>query len=94
MRRLVRLLAKLDVFFVGVHCPLPELERREKERGDRRIGEARTDFETIHEFAEYDFEVSGTAPSDVNVSSVIARWKSRRSPSSFEKIALTLPNSE
>jgi len=26
---LVELLAPFDVFFVGVHCPLPELERRE-----------------------------------------------------------------
>ncbi len=39
--RLVALLNDIDVFFVGLHCPLPELERRERERGDRRIGEAR-----------------------------------------------------
>jgi chloramphenicol 3-O-phosphotransferase len=30
----------LDVFFVGVHCPLRELKRRERQRGDRRPGEA------------------------------------------------------
>ena len=94
MQRLVHLLAGLDVFFVGVHCPLPELERREKARGDRRIGEAKTDFETIHELAEYDFEVSGTVPNDENVSSVIAAWKSRKSPSSFERSALTMQDSE
>ncbi len=62
MQRLVHLLAGLDVFFVGIHCPLPELERRVSERGDRRVGEAKTDFETIHEFGEYDFEVSSTVP--------------------------------
>ena len=28
MADLVQLLAPFDVFFVGVHCPLPELERR------------------------------------------------------------------
>ena len=94
MQRLARLLAKLDVFFVGIHCPLPELERRERERGDRRIGEAKTDFETIHEFVAYDFEVSGTVSTDENVSSVIDAWKSRTSPSSFEKFALALPNSQ
>ena len=38
MRRLVDLLGPFDVFFVGVHCPLPELERRERQRGDRRSG--------------------------------------------------------
>ncbi|MEZ4647311.1 MAG: AAA family ATPase [Candidatus Eisenbacteria bacterium] len=35
---LVELLTPFDVFCVGVHCPLPELERRERSRGDRRIG--------------------------------------------------------
>ena len=37
MVRLVQLLAPFEVFFVGLHCPLPELERRERARGDRRI---------------------------------------------------------
>ncbi|NJK44564.1 MAG: hypothetical protein HC933_10015 [Pleurocapsa sp. SU_196_0] len=45
---LVALLEGLDVFFVGVHCPLPELERRERARGDRRIRDARRDLETVH----------------------------------------------
>ena len=51
MEELVRLLDTVDVYFVGLHCPLPELEKREAARGDRRIGEARHDFETIHRFA-------------------------------------------
>ena len=52
MSDLVKLLTGLDVFFVGVHCPLPELERRERERGNRRVGEARTDYQIVHGFAE------------------------------------------
>ena len=44
MNLLVQVLEPFDVFFVGIHCPLPELERRELERGDRRIGEARQDY--------------------------------------------------
>jgi chloramphenicol 3-O phosphotransferase len=36
------LLANLDVFLVGVHCDLDELDRRERVRGDRRRGEGRT----------------------------------------------------
>jgi len=50
MNRLLRLLSRVDVFFIGVHCPLPELERREIERGHGRIGEARVDFDTAHAF--------------------------------------------
>ena len=50
MERLLRLLEPFDVYFVGIHCPLEELERREKARGDRRIGEARTDYAIVHTF--------------------------------------------
>jgi chloramphenicol 3-O phosphotransferase len=87
MRRLVRLLASFDVFFVGVHCPLPELERRERARGDRRIGEARQDYELAHTFGAYDFEVDSTEPLDRNVETVIAAWRARRRPSAFDRMA-------
>ena len=33
LRRLVQLLSGYDVFFVGIHCKLKELERRELARG-------------------------------------------------------------
>lgn len=38
MSRLLQLLRPFDVFFVGVHCPLPELERREIERATGELG--------------------------------------------------------
>ena len=54
----VRLLAPFDVFFVGVHCSLGELERRERERGDRSIGEGHAHLlEGVHTWGEYDFEL-------------------------------------
>ena len=55
---LARLLDGLDVFLVGVHCDLAEIDRRERERGDRRIGEGRSHVETdlIHTFGPYAFE--------------------------------------
>jgi len=87
MNRLLRLLGHLDVFFVGVHCPLPELERRERERGDRRIGEAKLDYETTHAFGMYDFEVNSTEPLDGNVEKIIFAWKARRRPNAFDMMA-------
>jgi chloramphenicol 3-O phosphotransferase len=77
MQRLQRLLGPLDVFFVGLHCPLQELERREIERGNRRIGEARADFETTHALCVYDFELLSTLPLADNVAAVMAAWKAR-----------------
>ena len=86
MHRLLRLLSGFDVFFIGLHCPLAELERRELERGNRRIGEARTDFETTHALCTYDFEVLSKLPLDENVDAVIAAWKARTRPSAFESM--------
>jgi chloramphenicol 3-O phosphotransferase len=87
MNRLLRLLAHLDVFFVGVHCSLSELERRERERGDRRIGEAKLDYETTHTFGIYDFEVNTTELLDRNVEKIIGAWRARQRPSAFETMA-------
>lgn len=87
MPRLLGLLSTLDVFFVGVHCPLPELERRERARGDRRIGEAKTDYEVTHTFAVYDFEVDATHPVDRNVASLVDAWRKRARPNAFDRMA-------
>ncbi len=94
MHRLVILLNQIDVFFVGLHCPLLELERREIERGNRRIGEARADFETTHTFCKYDFEVLSTLPLDKNVNAVIAAWKTRQHPNAFEKMRQSTEKTE
>jgi len=87
MDRLVQILEPFDVFFVGVHCPLPELERREIERGDRRIGDARQDYAVIHTFGIYDLEVDSTGSLDQNVETIVSAWKNRQLPSAFNKMA-------
>ncbi|PKO10817.1 MAG: chloramphenicol phosphotransferase [Chloroflexi bacterium HGW-Chloroflexi-2] len=55
----------LDVLFVGVRCPLRIAEQREKERGDRNIGTAQYQFESVHSHGLYDLEVD-TSVLDVN----------------------------
>ena len=87
MADLVELLAPFDVFFVGVHCPLPELERRERHRGDRHIGAARTDFHAVHRFTEYDLDIDATQPTEGNVARLITAWQSRSRPTAFERMA-------
>lgn len=86
MARMLALLASVDVYFVGVHCPLEELERRETARGDRRAGEARFDFETTHRFCKYDLEVDGTRATSEVVAEVVAAWRARSRPSAFERM--------
>lgn len=83
---LLALLADCDVFFVGVHCPLDELERRERMRGDRKPGEARTDYATVHTHCTYDLEVDGTRMAEDNADAVVGAWHARRSPGAFARM--------
>ncbi|MCX6379557.1 MAG: chloramphenicol phosphotransferase [Armatimonadetes bacterium] len=87
MHRLVYLLEPFDVFFIGLHCPLIELERRETARGDRRVGEAKQDYETTHNFGVYDLEITSTEPLESRVETVISAWKARKLPSAFSRMA-------
>ncbi len=88
MSDLVQLLSSFDVYFVGVHCPLSELERRERERADRRTGEGNTDFHSVHRYSEYDFEVDSTLPNQINVEKLISAWRSRTRPAAFDRLAI------
>jgi chloramphenicol 3-O phosphotransferase len=78
-----------DVFLIGVHCPLPELERREQLRGDRRVGDARRDLATVHTFTKYDFEIDSSESADENAMRIIAAWKSRTTPSVLDALNAT-----
>ena len=74
------LLAGLDVFFVGVHCDLGEIDRRERERADRRIGEGRTHvvIDRIHTFGPYDLDIDTTnGITPVLTRSVLDAWYAR-----------------
>jgi len=84
---LVNCLSELDVFLVGVHCPLKELERRENQRGDRNIGEVQEDFKTVHTFTTYDFDIDSTQPPEVNAKTIISAWRMRSYPSVFNLLA-------
>lgn len=77
---LASLLTGLDVYLVGVHCDLDEIDRRERARGDRRIGEGRThvSVDGIHTFGPYDFEVDTTAGVNARLAeSIISAWRQR-----------------
>jgi chloramphenicol 3-O phosphotransferase len=54
----LKILADYPVLFVGVHCPIEEVERRENERGDRNIGQAKNQLEFVHKAEIYDLEVN------------------------------------
>lgn len=87
IRDLTSLLEECDVFLVGVHCPLEELERRERLRGDRKLGEAREHLRVVHSHGSYDFEIDTSARSpDENARLIVDAWASRRRPNAFDQL--------
>lgn len=75
-----------DVFFVGVHCPLPVLLDRETRRGDRPLGSAQRDFETVHVDRTYDLELNSEDDLEENVRQLLVAWRSAKRSSDFAPI--------
>jgi chloramphenicol 3-O phosphotransferase len=73
-----RLLQACHTVYVGVHCPLEELERREKARGDREIGLAKHQFSLVHLHARYDIEVDTREDSPDRCAARIAQHLNRQ----------------
>lgn len=68
----------LDVFTVGVTCPVEILEMRERERGDRVLGRARGLAGVVHGFMSYDIMVdTGTMTPAACVSAILAAVEKR-----------------
>lgn len=51
-------LKEFPSLFVGVHCPLEIIEKRERDRGDRPLLSARGQYEIVHKDVHYDLEVN------------------------------------
>lgn len=62
------ILRNFNVLWVGVTAPIDILEKREKERGDRKIGSARWQHEHVHVDVDYDLMINTHAKTiDENV---------------------------
>ena len=63
---------------IGVRCALPELERRERARGDRSLGKARAQLALVHPMLEarggYDLDVDTTTARPEEVAQQIIEW--------------------
>ena len=70
--------AGVDVFSVGVTCPIEILEQRERARGDRVLGRARGLAEVVHSFMSYDVTVdTGAMSTPECVAAVLASVERR-----------------
>lgn len=74
--------------FIGVICSKEELTRREQARGDREIGLANSQFNTVYSFNEYDLEVNTEELNPVECAEKILSFiKSNKEYSVFKKLS-------
>ncbi|MDP9236558.1 MAG: chloramphenicol phosphotransferase CPT family protein [Chloroflexota bacterium] len=71
LRSVVQALAPFTVLFVGVICPLEELERRESARGNRQVGVARGGLALAHKQGLYDLTVDTSVMTSAECAEVI-----------------------
>lgn len=83
LEKLADLLTEHDVFFAAVHSPLEVLIEREATRGDRPLGSAKRDFDTIHVGKKYDIELLSTDGVEFNVERLLAAWRTGCRSSNF-----------
>ena len=86
---LVSLLCPFRVFYVGVLCPVEEIDRREAERGNRWRGEGRGHIlDGIHTWSDYDVTVdtSKLTPEENALRILEAIAQSQNQETVFEKL--------
>lgn len=83
----IDLFSELPAFFIGVRCPLHVLERREKERRNRTLGQAKAQFDIVHAHGIYDLEVDTSIYSPTECALQIqARLESGGPPTAFKRL--------
>jgi chloramphenicol 3-O phosphotransferase len=80
-------MAGYDIVFVGVHCSLKELERRERTRNDRQVGQAAGQLAGVHAHGIYDVECDTSVNNPCDCALKIKYFLTRRStPSAFDQL--------
>lgn len=86
---LLDVLAPYDVTLVDVRCSVEELERRERARGDRPAGLARSQV-LVFDHDDRDITVDTTSTSPLRCARAIAEeMAALRSPKAFERLRVT-----
>ncbi|AZQ33277.1 chloramphenicol phosphotransferase [Streptomyces cyaneochromogenes] len=76
-----------DVVLVKVHCSPKELERRERERGDRPPGLAAGQLARVHAHGDYDLECDTEQSTPQECARLIKEFlPDRPSPTAFERL--------
>ncbi|WNZ13205.1 phosphotransferase-like protein [Streptomyces sp. 11x1] len=87
LRDCLDLFVPRDVVFVGVHCAPDELQRRERERGDRPPGLAARQLEQVHTHGVYDVECDTSRSDPLQCAALIREFLADRPmPTAFQML--------
>ncbi|WP_310724317.1 phosphotransferase-like protein [Streptomyces sp. N2A] len=90
---LLDVLVPEDTILIAVRCPLPELERRERERGDRQQGLAAMQYDQVHSHELHDLDVDSGLHSPEECARRIRDFLPGQSrPTAFERLRQSLRN--
>lgn len=84
----------LPVYFVGLICPLEELERREFARNVRETGLARRQFEGIHLHKVYDLEINTAQFAPEICAELLHQHIQHHSPFALDELSTRLKRGE
>lgn len=85
--------ADMPAWLVGVRCPLPVLEARERSRGDRTLGQAAAQYSLVHAHGLYDFEVDTSRLSPDACATAISEILATGAPSALKQLRDRPPGS-
>lgn len=87
LEKCIEVLYQYPVVFVRVDCSVEELERREKERGDRDIGQAKSQIPYVHNHQIYDCVIdTGDNTVDENVEKIKTAMKNQHGNGAFQQL--------
>lgn len=81
----VKTLVDMPTWLVNVFCPKDEAIRREKARGDRRMGMVESQFDHIHAHGQYDLVVN-TVEQDTETSVIAIRDMLNQPPQALKRL--------
>ena len=80
-----KIFADMPAYLIGIQCPLEVIEQRERNRKNRTLGQARLQFDVIHKFTVYDFEVDTSLLTPEQCAMQIAE-RIKSAPAAFKRL--------
>ena len=82
----VEVFSGLKVIFVGVHCPLSMIDKREAARPGRFPGTAAGHFEVCHAHGDYDIEVDTSIDQPQQCAEQVVTFIRKQTPMAFTRL--------